>query len=247
MQTPSPSRNPKRKRLIAQSVLIVVFLGLLGIFIPLLLRWHASRAIINAYLATKAVHKLQIGAGGRDPQGWLNTDLDPTSKEAFLDASKVFPLPDTSMHYVHSEHVIEHLTYDGGLVMLQESFRALDHGGRVRIATPSLVKVVAVLQDPPTPQAAEYITEKAKWHNYPPTADPGCFLVNHQMYSFGHKFLYTPKLLRARLETAGFKDIKEYAAGESDDPGLRNVEVRTTWDTAKPNAYETFVLEAVKP
>jgi predicted SAM-dependent methyltransferase len=214
-----------------------------------LLRRHASQAIIDAYLATKTVHKLQIGAGGRDKEGWLNTEIEPTKGEAFLDASKVFPLPDESMHYVHSEHVIEHLTLDDGLVMLKESFRVLDHGGRVRIATPSLIKVVAVLQDPPTPDAAEYTVAKARWHKYPQTADPACFLVNHQMYSFGHKFLYTPKLLRARLEAAGFKDIKEYAAGESDDPGLRNVEVRTTWDTdtAKANAYETFVLEGVKP
>jgi predicted SAM-dependent methyltransferase len=131
--------------------------------------------------------------------------------------------------------------------MLKESFRVLDHGGRVRIATPSLVKVVAVLQDPPTPAAAEYVAGKAVWHKYPQTADPGCFLVNHQMREFGHRFLYTPKLLRARLVEAGFVDIKEYAVGESDDPGLRNVEVRATWDEAKLNAYETFVLEGVKP
>ena len=240
--------GPNRKRLIATWASIVLLIVLVGvIFIPPLLRKHASRAIIDAYLATKAVHMLQIGAGDRDKDGWLNTDLEPTAKEAFLAASKAFPLPDKSMHYVHSEHVIEHLTFDGGLVMLKESFRVLDHGGRVRIATPSLVKVVAVLQDPPTPEAAEYVAGKAIWHKYPQTADPACFLVNHQMREFGHQFLYTPKLLRARLEEAGFVDIKEYVAGQSDDPGLRNVEARTKWDVAKFNAYETFVLEGVKP
>ena len=222
----------------------MVLLGV--IFIPPLLRRHASRAIFDAYLATKAVHMLEIGAGARDKEGWLNTDIEPTAKEAFLDASQAFPLPDACMHYVHSEHVIEHLTFDGGLVMLKESFRVLDHGGRVRIATPSLVKVIATLQEPPTPDAAEYTSGKARWHRYPQTADPACFLVNHEMREFGHQFLYTPKLLRARLEEAGFVHIKEYAAGESDDPGLRNVEVRTTSDFAKTNAYETFVLEGVK-
>jgi predicted SAM-dependent methyltransferase len=189
---------------------------------------------------------LEIGAGAMDKDGWLNTDIEPTAKEAFLDASKTFPLPDKSMHYVHSEHVIEHLTFDGGLVMLKESFRVLDHGGRVRIATPSLLKVVAVLQEPPTPQASDYITGKAQWHRYPQTADPACFLVNHEMREFGHQFLYTPRLLRARLEEAGFVDIKEFAPGESNDPGLRNVEVRASWDVAKSNAYETLVLEGVK-
>ena len=150
-------QTPNRKRLIATRASIALCIVLLGvIFIPPLLRRHTSRGIINAYLATKAVHMLQIGAGDSEKDGWLNTDIEPRAKEAFLDASKPFPLPDQCMHYVHSEHVIEHLTFDGGQVMLKESFRVLDHGGRVRIATPSLVKVVAVLQDPPTPAAAEY-------------------------------------------------------------------------------------------
>lgn len=239
--------TPKRKRLIAALAAIVLFAALLGALgIPPLLRWHGSRALLDAYLATKAVHKLEIGAGAYDKDGWLNTDIEPTAKEAFLDASKPFPLPDQSMHYVHSEHVIEHLTFDDGLVMLKESFRVLDHGGRVRIATPSLVKVVAVLQQPPPPDAAEYLAGKAVWHHYRQTADPACFLVNHEMREFGHQFLYTPKLLRARLEEAGFVDIKEFAPGESDDPGLRNVEVRANLDIAKHNAFETFILEGVK-
>ena len=225
----------------------MLFAGLLGVlFVPPLLRRHASRAIVDAYLATKAMHMLEIGAGAKDKAGWLNTDIAPTAQEAFLDASKPFPLPDQSMHYVHSEHVIEHLSFDGGLVMLKESFRVLDHGGRVRIATPSLLKVVAMLQEPPTPEKADYLAGKSKWHQYPQTADPACFLVNHEMHEFGHQFLYTPKLLRARLEEAGFTDIKEYAPGESDDPGLRNVEVRAKLDIAKVNAYETFILEGIK-
>ncbi len=165
-----------RKRLIATWVSVVLFAVLLGaLFIPPLLRRHASRAIFDAYLATKAIHRLEIGAGAKDKDGWLNTDIEPTATEAFLDASKPFPLPDKSMHYVHSEHVIEHLSFDGGLVMLKESFRVLDHGGRVRIATPSLVKVVAMLQEPPTPEKAKYLAGKAKWHRYPQTADPGLF------------------------------------------------------------------------
>jgi predicted SAM-dependent methyltransferase len=238
---------PKRKRLIATLAAIVLFAILLGALgVPPLLRWHSSRAIIHAYLDAEAVHRLEIGAGTIEKDGWLNTDIEPTAKEAFLDASKTFPLPDGSMHYVHSEHVIEHLTFAGGLVMLKESFRVLDHGGRIRIATPSLLKVVATLQEPPTPAAADYIAGKTRWHGYPQTADSACFLVNHEMREFGHQFLYTPKLLRARLEEAGFVDIKEFAPGESNDPGLRNVEARANMDIAKSNAYETFVLEGVK-
>jgi predicted SAM-dependent methyltransferase len=238
---------PHRKRSIALRVSLALLSVSLGVlFIPPLVRWYSSRTIINAYLATRSVHKLEIGAGSEDKPGWLNTDINPRAKEAFLDAAKPFPLPDNSMRYVHSEHVIEHLTYDGGLVMLKESFRVLEHGGRVRIATPSLSKVVGLLDAPPTPAAAEYLAGKATWHHYPRTADPAGFLVNHEMREFGHQFLYTPKLLRARLEEAGFTTIKEFTPGESDDPELRNVEVRAKLDIAKLNAYETLILEGVK-
>jgi len=238
---------PLRKRRLAIKVSLALLTLMLGVlFVPPLVRWYSSRAIIKAYLATQSVHRLEIGAGSEDKAGWLNTDIDPNAKEAFLDAAKPFPLPDSSMHYVHSEHVIEHLSYEGGLVMLKESFRVLDHGGRVRIATPSLNKVVALLDGPQSPEAVEYLAGKATWHHYPKTADPAGFLVNHEMREFGHQFLYTAKQLRARLEEAGFTNIKEFAPGQSDDPGLRNVEVRTKQDIAKFNAYETFILEGVK-
>lgn len=242
---PHATNRMRRRAITAGIVFFAVLLG--GIFIPPLWRSHASRALRDAYLATKAVHMLEIGAGSKDKEGWLNTDIEPAANEAYLDASKAFPLPDESMHYVHSEHVIEHLTFDAGLVMLKESFRVLDHGGRVRIATPSLLKVVSVLQAPPTPEAAEYLAGKAAWHHLPKTAEPSAFVVNYEMHEFGHQFLYTPRLLRARLEEAGFVDIKEFGPGESDDPGLRNVEVRPHMDFAKLNAFETFVLEGAKP
>lgn len=213
-----------------------------------------NQSIINDYLAARTTRMLQIGSGGRDKEGWLNTDARPSVGEVRLDASEPFPLPDESVHYVYSEHFVEHLTFEAGMTMLRESFRVLARGGKMRIATPSLARVVAVLLDPPPPGTTEYVAEKARWHGYPTTADPACFLVNHQMRAFGHQFLYTPRLLRARLEEAGFTDVREYPVGESDDPVLRDLESRARWggatrgaDVARLNAYETFVLEGTRP
>ena len=69
--------------------------------------------------ATK-VRKLQLGAGGNNVPGWLNTDIDVGSNQAYVDATKPFPFSDGSINYVFSEHVIEHLTYEQGLGMLKE-------------------------------------------------------------------------------------------------------------------------------
>jgi len=67
---------------------------------------------------------LQIGAADNNKPGLLNTDIEPSIGQAYLDASKPFPLPDRSFK-VFSEQVIEHITYETGLVMLKESYRIL--------------------------------------------------------------------------------------------------------------------------
>ena len=37
---------------------------------------------IRDYLKFYQVRKLQLGAGGNDPAGWLNTDIEPASKKS---------------------------------------------------------------------------------------------------------------------------------------------------------------------
>src|ERR1039458_1841068 len=75
---------------------------------------------ISDYIRNHAVRKLQIGAGGvQGFSDWLNTDIEPKSGEAYLDATKPFPIPDGALSDVYSEHVIEHLSYQDGLAMLR--------------------------------------------------------------------------------------------------------------------------------
>src|SRR6516165_6256964 len=58
------------------------------------------------YLKSHTVRKLQLGAGGNDPERWLNSDIAPSPKEIYLDATRPYPFPDGSFQYVFSEHVI---------------------------------------------------------------------------------------------------------------------------------------------
>lgn len=201
--------------------------------------------VINTYLRANSVRKLQIGAGGNSKKGWLNTDIEPAEGQAFLDASKQFPLEDGSFQFVYNEHVIEHLTYQEGLGMLKESHRILSPGGKIRIATPDLLKFInLVLQNGQYPPA--YMGRKLEFHNLPRTPEPGTYIFNIEMQSWGHQFVYTPALLRASLEAAGFRDIKEFTAGESDDPAMRGLEGRANWTFRDVNSYETMVLQATR-
>src|SRR5262249_7170942 len=157
--------------------------------------------------------------------GWLNTDIEPESGQAYLDAAKRFPLPDRSFHYVYSEHVLEHLDYDQGMNMLRESYRILEAGGVVRVATPNLLTFVELFGTK-TQQMQAYMNLKMDLFEWPRTPDPECYILNRVLRDWGHQFVYTPRMLRACLQAIGFRNIREFAPGESDDPGLRNSEER---------------------
>src|ERR1017187_4663347 len=120
--------------------------------------------IIPDYLRTHTVRKLQIGAGvagvTKTFSDWLNTDIEPVASEAYMDATKRFPLPDGVLSYIYSEHLIEHLSYRDGLAMLAESYRTLKPGGKVRIATPNLLKLVGLFRSSKTDEMRKYIDGK---------------------------------------------------------------------------------------
>jgi predicted SAM-dependent methyltransferase len=213
-------------------------------------RFHMDqhRRLISEYLRTHSVAKLQIGAGGvKGFSDWLNTDIEPAPCEAYLDATKPFPIPDQSLSYIFSEHLFEHLPYRDGLAMLRECRRTLKPGGRVRLATPNLLKILALFQTR-TPEMETYLASKMEadyWPEHlPRTVSPQCMLLNYEMRSFGHQFLYDPASLHESLEKAGFQAVREFAPGESEDLQLRSIETRHAGKFHEMNDYETMVFEA---
>jgi predicted SAM-dependent methyltransferase len=204
---------------------------------------------IRNYVKTHAVRKLQLGAGGEDTAGWLNTDIKPGPKEAYLDATKRFPFEDGSLHYIYAEHVIEHLTYSEGLEMFRECHRVLAPGGKVRIATPNLLKLVALFREDKTEEINKYMRLKLAWHQWPVTSTPEAMILNLELRSFGHEFIYEPRTLGESMTAAGFRVVREFPSGQSDDPELTGIESRHGYaeDLARSaNDYETMVLQAMK-
>jgi predicted SAM-dependent methyltransferase len=130
--------------------------------------------------------------------------------------------------------------------MLKESYRVLEPGGRVRVITPNLEKFVGLFTEKHTPEQEQYLREKTAFHEWPNTPDRVCYVLNMQMREWGHQFLYTPKLLRASLEAAGFRQIRQFQAGESDDAELRAIEKRSHSNVAAMNRFEAMVFEGVR-
>jgi predicted SAM-dependent methyltransferase len=207
------------------------------------------RRRIDAYLRAHDVRKLQLGSGGNVLPGWLNTDVHDfrgTREVVYLDARKPFPLSNGAFDVVFSEHMLEHIPYEDGLRCLRECRRVLRSGGRIRVATPSLERLIRLYD----PELSDVQRRYLRWSidEFAPHADvplPG-FVLNTFLRAWGHEFVYDAQTLRHALERAGFEEIEERGVGESDDPNLAGLE-RHLREAPEFNEYETLILEARRP
>jgi len=221
--------------------------------------WSArGRAAIRSYLESHDLRKLELGTGQFPTDGWLNTDVDPTTARVpnadgsvliYLDATRRFPLADATFDYVYSEHMIEHLSYESARAMLAECFRVLRDGGRIRIATPDLARLLALYEDREHPTAGE--SAYLRWIAATMLGDANRatppFVLNNAFRAWGHTFLYDEETLRTMFVEARFKNVRRYPVGESDDPELRGRERHgRVVENEEANEFETMVLEAEK-
>jgi predicted SAM-dependent methyltransferase len=214
--------------------------GLAGLFTRC-----AARPLIRGYLRTHDVKKLQLGGAGL--AGWLNSDLCPNRLSIVrMDATRPFPLPDASFSFVFSEHMIEHVPLAGARRMLAECHRILRPGGRIRLATPDLARVVGI-HGATDATTRDYL----RWaiaHNRLPTDLPAdAVVINSLFHDHGHQFLFDEPTLAALLQSAGFEDVRRYAPGESEQPELAGLEMHHHVIGDAPNHFETLVLEARQP
>ena len=149
------------------------------------------RRLIDGYLREHGVRKLHLGAAENVQPGWLNTDLHGYGhggELVYLDVRKPFPLPDASFDFVFSEHMLEHLTYADGQHCLRECRRILRPGGRIRIATPSLDRLIRLYDAELTDLQRRYVEWSLR--TFVPYADaqlPG-FVLNNFLRDWGHEF-----------------------------------------------------------
>lgn len=209
-------------------------------------RLLSDKQTVGRYLGSQAIRKLQIGAGMNVKPGWLNGDLNPIGPGViYLDASKRFPLDDGQFHYVFSEHMIEHVPYPAGRNMLNECYRVMARGGRIRICTPDLANFLKLFRADRSQLESDYLAWATR--EFIPAADEidPVFVLNNYVRDWGHQFIYDRPTLARALERAGFSDVSTHALGESADPHLRGLEYI---DRMPPGflALESMVLEAVK-
>jgi predicted SAM-dependent methyltransferase len=201
----------------------------------------------NAITETK---KLHLGCGSNYLPSWTNTDYPPKNDSVIqLDATQPFPFDDNTFDYVFSEHMIEHIPFEGGLSMIKESYRVLKPGGKIRLSTPDLKFLIDLHQNPTKEINQKYISWAVDlfWGNQ--IYIPG-MVFNNFVRNWGHTFIYDTDTLSHSLTVAGFKNITAWKIGESDDLDLQNLENETRRvRKGMPSGFlqlETFTLEGTK-
>src|SRR5215831_11478247 len=240
--------NAQIKNFLKRSQLIV---GLVRAFRGLeldiqVLLWLSKRpGQIARYMKANRLKKLQLGTSNNVLDGWLNTDVFCNHDSiVYMDATKHFPFNDDTFDYIMAEHMIEHIDFQAAQVMLRECARVLKPGGRVRFATPDLRMLLALHSREKTDAQVRYIDWSVA-RSIPEAEEcKDVFVINLLFRGWGHCFLYDAETLCCALSTSGFRDIKFYKPGKSDDPILRDLESHGKEIGAEDiNQFETIVVE----
>jgi predicted SAM-dependent methyltransferase len=206
---------------------------------------YVHHRMTNNYLKFTRIRKLQIACGSNVLPGWLNTDLNPTKEIMFLDATKRLPFGHCTFDYIFTEHFIEHLKYRTGMQLVQECYRILKPGGRLRISTPDLIFLIKLHEENKTEVQKRYIKWEVDRYN-PDRIYADTFVINNFVRG-DHKFIYDYKTLKNLLNKCRFAEIERYEPGESHDKNLRGIECHGHIIGDDFNKLESMVLEAVKP
>lgn len=218
---------------------------------PRLIR--ATRAITGknarlsaAYLRGHVEPKLHIGAGDNHLPGWLNTELCPRGDEVFLDATRPFPFASSTFGFIYTEHMIEHIPYEGAVSMMQECHRVLRPGGAIRVVTPNMAFLKSLLNVPLTPAQAAYVRYSYEAYRIKGPAGSAVHVVNHFVRSWGHQFIYDHDTLAALVADAGFSPVISSPLLDSAHPALAGL-AKTD---RMPDGFlemESIVVEGHKP
>jgi predicted SAM-dependent methyltransferase len=205
-----------------------------------------DRQIISNYRKQNEIQKLHIGCGNNALNGWLNSNYYTYAPNLIhIDATEPFPLGNDEFDYIFSEHMIEHISREDGLLMLNECFRVLKPHGKIRISTPNLSFLVELYKPDKSDLQLEYI----KWatDTFIPHvgAHEDTYVINNFVRDWGHSFIYDEKTLRSSLEKAGFTNITKCKLNQSDSDVFRDLEN----ESRLPAGFlklETISLEGTK-
>jgi len=213
-------------------------------FMPLY--WETQ---VESVSMTGDVRKLNVGAGGRPMDGWLNIDLYPS--QLCYNLARRLPLSDSSVRYVYLSHVLEHFYYpEEARNILGEMYRLLAVGGVLRVVVPDAELLFQKYcsndvdfftrrrHSIPTPYYSQTLLEEfLAYLGAGPT--PASFFKSHK---FGYDYTTLAKL----LNECGFSKIIRSEYMKSDFCDLRIDKSSLVSENGQERGKYSIFLDAVK-
>lgn len=197
---------------------------------------------------------LHCGCGNTRIPGFINADRGDSgwsTEDIKLDVEKRFPYNDNTIDYIYSEHMIEHLSYEGCKNYISESYRCLKPGGVIRTAFPKIEFLIELYRNPKL--YTTYIQKHCEMFNNQLIKDFGSienipiqFIIDDHYHMWGHQVMYDIPALKKMFELYGFTSIKECDFGESDHQIFKGIEHSNRMGY-ECNKLETGIIECTKP
>jgi len=152
------------------------------------------------------------------PKGWISI----TEQEQ--DITNRLNLPDNSTDVIFNEHVWEHLPLEGAIAFAKESLRILGTGGILRIACPTIDKLIQFKNDDlgkhysDTQSRHYYLKEEAALYRLGLDGlreDPMVFMFDSLLKGHNHKLIWSSTLIKKVLEKVGFSEVYVCEPGET--------------------------------
>ena len=195
---------------------------------------------------------VQYGCGWHAPEAWLNFDASPTlrvertpilrilsvrnpepfpANVRYGDIVAGLPIADGSCELLYCSHVLEHLSLDDFTVALSNSFTIMAPGAVWRMVLPDLrLEAERYLADA-EPAAAEAFMRATGLG----VAQRPRRIADRLRQALGHSrhlWMWDFESLSARLDAAGFCEIRRAVLGDSMHDEFAVVEDRARWDNA---------------
>jgi predicted SAM-dependent methyltransferase len=210
-----------------------------------IIRLNAKRRILE-YLRNNphAQKKLHCGCGTNLPEGWLNTDIGGTGvfcrPRVLLDVTEPLPIPSSSLDYVFSEHMVEHIPLEKTRHFLAEAYRVLKPGGVIRTTFPCLEFLIDLYQS--DEERARPFLEAMEKDVIHAGFVSRALAINAYYHTWDHQVIFDFPLFSKLLEEAGFRDPAKQGLGQSDFAALKGIELRgrgtRVYDIESPYAVE---------
>lgn len=190
--------------------------------------------------------------------GWINMP------EQDQDITKRLKFDDAQVDVIFNEHTWEHITLIDAINYAKECFRVLKIGGVLRIATPTVDKLIQLKND----KLGKHYSDVQTRHYYPNEdaalkelglegirEEPIAFMMDSLFKGHNHRFLWTSELLKNVLVKIGFSEVHIVEPGETNwdksnclERTIRGVDPEYTLKEFGVTKYdpETSVIEAKK-